>query len=199
MAKHLWMSFLVGILMCVTACSSRSVRLETGQTQNVEKTFEQTEDVEESLVEKEDTQALIYVYVCGYVQSPGVYTLTEGDRMYQAIEMAGGVLEEGDITQMNLAKPLSDGQRIYVPSAVEAETLVETEDGVLSENDGTININQATRDELTTLSGIGESKADAILSYRQEYGPFKSTDELMNVPGIKEGTYMKIKDRISIN
>lgn len=199
MMKRLWIGFLIGMWLCMTACSSKQVRLDTGQAQTESAVKEVPESYGESPFAKEDTQALIYVYVCGCVESPGVYTLTAEDRMYQAIEMAGGVSTCGDVTRMNLAEKLSDGQRIYVPSAEEAETASETEDVAQRENDGKININQASREELTTLSGIGESKADAILAYRQEHGGFETIEELMNVPGIKEGTYAKIKDRISIN
>lgn len=198
MIKRIWIGFCGLILMSMTACSMKQVYLETGQTLDETECLEKMDETEIKL-QKDELQALIYVYVCGYVYSPGVYELVEGDRVYQAIDRAGGMLPEGDSTRMNLAERVTDGQRIYVPSIEEAQNLIETEGEVKSSVDGKVNINQASRDELTVLSGIGESKADAIIAYRQENGPFKTLEELMNVPGIKEGTYMKIKDRISIN
>ena len=130
---------------------------------------------------------------------PGVYPLEEDSRVFQAVEMAGGILPEGDPSSVNLAETIHDGQKIYIPSFEEAETWKETEVLQTNVSDERININLASKDMLMTLPGIGESKAEAIIAYRQEMGPFDSTEALMNVPGIKEGVYSKIKDRISIN
>lgn len=187
----LWMSF-------ICACTPKTILLETGET--LMRTVEQETLAEtENELQKVDSKTLIYVYVCGQVQMPGVYRLSEGDRMYQAIDAAGGILLEGDAASLNLAELLRDGQKIYVPSYEETATWSETElfDEQI-ENDR-VNINRASKDALMTLSGIGESKADAIIRYRDEHGAFGSIEELMDVPGIKEGTYSKIKDRISIN
>lgn len=148
---------------------------------------------------EDDTETLIYVYVCGQVADPGVYPLEEDSRVFQAVEMAGGILPEGDPSSVNLAETIHDGQKIYIPSFEEAETWKETEVLQTNVSDERININLASKDMLMTLPGIGESKAEAIIAYRQEMGPFDSTEALMNVPGIKEGVYSKIKDRISIN
>ena len=153
----------------------------------------------ENELQKVDSKTLIYVYVCGQVQMPGVYRLSEGDRMYQAIDAAGGILLEGDAASLNLAELLRDGQKIYVPSYEETATWSETELSDEQIENDRVNINRASKDALMTLSGIGESKADAIIRYRDEHGAFGSIEELMDVPGIKEGTYSKIKDRISIN
>ena len=106
---------------------------------------------------------------------------------------------EGDAASLNLAELLRDGQKIYVPSYEETATWSETELSDEQIENDRVNINQASKDALMTLSGIGESKADAIIRYRDEHGAFGSIEELMDVPGIKEGTYSKIKDRISIN
>lgn len=200
----LWILLLSMLLQA--GCSRESVILETGETLAKETiVFAETE--QEIHRETEDSKALIYVYVCGQVVSPGVYALTQGDRIYQAIEMAGGALPEGDLGRMNLAALLGDGQKVYVPSYEETEVLdvvgessgdVPLANG-MSESSGRVNINQASREELMSLPGIGTAKADAILSYRQEHGAFQLPEDLMQVPGIKEGTYAQIKDRISIN
>ena len=189
----------MGLLMSFTcACTPKEILLETGEY--VEETLVQETAAEtESKLQNVDSKTLIYVYVCGQVQMPGVYRLFEGDRIYQAIDAAGGILSEGDATSLNLAETLRDGQKIYVPSYEEADQWVETEAMTEQTESGMVNINQASKEVLMTLSGIGESKAEAIIRYRDEQGLFHSIEELMNVPGIKEGTYLKIKDRISIN
>ena len=196
----LWILLLSMLLQA--GCSRGSVILETGETLAKETIiFAETE--QEIHRETEDSKALIYVYVCGQVVSPGVYELMEGNRIFQAIDLAGGALPEGDIGRLNLAALLYDGQKIYVPSYEETETYAASEPSDLmngsNETAARVNINQATKEELMQLPGIGMSKAEAIVQYRQEHGYFKSVEELMLVPGIKEGTYEQIKDRIAIN
>lgn len=144
----------------------------------------------------------IYVYVCGHVFSPGVYKLSTGSRIYDAIDLAGGITDDGRPEALDQAKPVSDGQTIYVPGLDEEWTGVnslEREESAFSPNDeGTVNINSASKEVLMTLPGIGESKADDIIRYREETGGFKSIEDIMKIQGIKEGVYNKIKDRISI-
>lgn len=148
----------------------------------------------------------IYVDVCGAVVKPGVFCLPEGSRLFQAIEAAGGFLPEAAETYVNRAKGLADGEQIYVPTKEEALEMdkpqpVSSEEGAQEsggENKGRVNINTADETELCTLSGIGSSKAKAIISYREENGPFTSAEELMNVEGIKEGTFAGIKDEIVV-
>ena len=152
----------------------------------------------------------IYVYVCGQVANPGVYELPPGSRVFEAINAAGGLLDAAAGYMLNQAEKMEDGQKIYVPSEEEAqagEAVPGQADGMPAgsagpesgeDSDGKININSATKDELRTLSGIGEKKAQAIISYRESHGGFQSAEELMEVEGIKTGTYEKIKDRIKI-
>ena len=197
-AKKLFIGFLCLFLGAVTGCGHEGVQLETGETLQAETAVETVYETEIRMHE-DDTETLIYVYVCGQVADPGVYPLEEDSRVFQAVEMAGGILPEGDPSSVNLAETIHDGQKIYIPSFEEAETWKETEVRQTNVSDERININLASKDMLMTLPGIGESKAEAIIAYRQEMGPFDSTEALMNVPGIKEGVYSKIKDRISIN
>lgn len=141
----------------------------------------------------------IWVYVCGQVASPGVYELPEESRIYEAVESAGGILEQGAAESVNLAEKASDGQRIYIPSkeeaaAMPAETPDEGSSGGM--NDERVNLNTADKEELMTLTGIGETRAEAILTYREENGSFHSPEDIMNVQGIKEGIYEKIKEQI---
>lgn len=144
----------------------------------------------------------IYVDICGAVTSPGVYELPYGSRVFQAIEKAGGYLPEAAASYLNRARGLSDGQQIYVPTQaeVDSQAIAATEDGAETSTgtDQKINLNTADVSKLTTLTGVGESKALAIIAYREENGPFTSIEDIMNVPGIKEGTYEKIKDKIAI-
>ena len=146
---------------------------------------EQTVDTEP--VKKAGSEGVIYVFVCGQVASPGVYELPEGSRICQAIDAAGGMLDTASTDWVNQAETAEDGQKIYVPSTEEAEG-----------TDEKVHLNAASREELMTLTGIGEKKADAIIRYRESNGGFQSVDELMQVEGIKEGTYNKIKDSIVI-
>ncbi len=168
----------------------------------------------------------IYVDVSGAVVSPGVYCLDAGSRIFQAIEAAGGCTTEAAPVWLNQAAELSDGQKVYVPTVQEAEDAAaengaggnagylwdlgtqsavtgQTSEGTgqVSEDTGTgkVNINTADKELLTTLPGVGSSKADAILAYRQEQGGFSSIEEIMNVEGIKEGVFARIKDRISVD
>ena len=128
-------------------------------------------------------------------------------RVFQAIEAAGGMREDASGISVNQAQTLSDGQQIYVPTVQEAEEgkLVpqtfetqETETGMdAASEDGLVDLNTADAQTLKTLSGIGDSKAQAILAYREEHGAFSSIEEIMQVPGIKESTFSKIKDKIA--
>lgn len=149
----------------------------------------------------------IYVDVCGAVARPGVFALESGSRVYQALEAAGGILPEGSAVFINQAQILTDGQQVYVPTQEEAEQQGDSPPGLSAggasagsgdETSGKVNINTADETQLTTLSGIGPSKAQAIIAYREENGGFSSIEEIMNVQGIKEGTFGKIKDDIAV-
>lgn len=151
----------------------------------------------------------IFVDVCGAVVKPGVYRMPFDSRVFQAVEVAGGFLPEAAGSYVNQALPLNDGQQIYVPTKEEAEKNgealaddvfagAETGENSQPEESGKVNLNTADAAALQTLSGIGESKAQAILAYREEHGGFSSIEELMDVPGIKENTFIKIKDKIAV-
>lgn len=135
----------------------------------------------------------IFVYVCGAVNAEGVYELPSGSRVYEAIEVAGGFREDADTRNVNQAEVLKDEERIYVPVIGEN---VQTD--FASDKDGKININKASKEELMTLPGVGESRADSIIKYREDTGLFQSIEDIMNVSGIKEGLFKKIKDLITI-
>ncbi|MCD8052907.1 MAG: helix-hairpin-helix domain-containing protein [Lachnospiraceae bacterium] len=144
----------------------------------------------------------VYVYVCGCVAAPGVYALPVSARVQDAVEAAGGFDEGADTEYWNLAEPVSDGEQIRIPTLSESESMEEravSEAAAAEETaSGLVNLNTATREELMTLTGIGEAKADAILAYREENGAFASIEEIMNVSGIKEAGFEKIKDQITV-
>lgn len=148
-------------------------------------------------------QESIAVHVCGQVKNPGVYTLAKGARVSDAIEAAGGLTKKAAGDFINQAQKLEDEQQIYVPNkeeANEAPLITQQENGNnanRSVNKELININQATREELMTLPGIGEAKADMIMTYREEHGRFATIEEIKNISGIKDGVYNKICDLIT--
>lgn len=138
-------------------------------------------------------KSMIYVHVCGQVNNPGVYELESGSRVFAAIEMAGGINEFADAASLNLAKEVKDGEQIYVPEIGEAEMSSPS-----SVSDGLVNINTATAEELTSLPGIGQSRAKTIIDYRETNGDFSAIEDIMNVTGIKEASFAKIKDLIKV-
>ena len=174
----------------------------------------------EAVSDKEMQQAMIYVDVCGAVANPGVFQLAAGSRVFQAIEAGGGYLPEAALTCVNRAGVLTDGQQLYILTQEEMERqgldpveMAKASDGQMNGSAGTgqntgmtaqvqqdnrININTADEAQLTTLTGIGATRAQAIIAYREENGPFAAIEDIMNVQGIKEGTFAKIKDEIVV-
>lgn len=178
----------------------------------------------EDTLPREDTWSgedmpLVYIHVCGLVSTPGVYGLPAGSRVYEAIEAAGGFSEAAVPDYLNLAQVLEDGMKIQVPDREQAEEWkargltqsgismgggtagVQTSGRTGSGEGGSkarVNLNTASREELMTLRGIGASRADDIIHYRQEFGGFKSIEDIMNVSGIKDAAFEKIKDSITV-
>ena len=161
-------------------------------------------------VEKEQEE-MIVVHIAGEVKKPGIVKTKEGARIADIIEEAGGLTENANITNINLAYIIEDGQKITIPSKnqkVEAkqEEYIQTENeqGIINEEQGisnknqVLNINRATKEELQTLQGIGESTAEKIITYRKENGNFKQIEDIKNVPGIGDAKYENIKDKISV-
>ncbi|MCD8333570.1 MAG: helix-hairpin-helix domain-containing protein [Clostridiales bacterium] len=147
-----------------------------------------------------ESTGTVCVYICGAVAAPGVYELQSTDRICQLVEMAGGLTQDADARSVNLAQTVEDGEMIYiltVDEAAEEAGTAETEISA-SPDDGRVNINTASVSELTALSGIGDAKAAAIVAYREEHGAFQSAEEIMQVSGIAQATYDRIKDEITI-
>ncbi len=159
---------------------------------------------------EDDNEDVIFVHIIGEVNYSGVLKLKQGQRIIDAIEVAGGTTENADLSRVNLAYVLSDGQQINIPSIYDdnmnfyyvtensGENVI-TDDGKQgTEKSQKVNINTATQTELETLTGIGPSIANRIIEYREKNGKFKSVEELKNVSGIGEAKYESIKDSVSI-
>ena len=170
-----------------------------------------------------DTEMLIYVQVSGAVVRPGVYALPAGARIFQAIELAGGLTGEAESSSLNQAGFLADGQMVYVMDKEEAAAWAAGASagdgsgavpgmpgGDVSEGqpgrarsdggaeDGKVNLNTATESGLMALPGIGVAKAKSILAWREENGGFSQIEDLMKIQGIKEGVFSKIKDSVKV-
>ena len=177
------------ILLCLAAafflmsCEDDSLLILDGQT---EASYVHTESGERNderdVLNEEVTAPLIMVHICGMVNKPGVYEVSEGSRVYEVVEQAGGFAPEAAEDYLNLAEAV-------VEEAQDDCYGQETE----GENNGQVNINTADKELLMSLPGIGEAKALAIIAWRTEHGSFQSTEEIMLVSGIKEAAYEKIK------
>ena len=175
-------------------------------------------DVSSDPAEADEPQT-IYVHVCGAVKAPGVYEMQPGDRIFNAVDAAEGFTEDAATDYVNLAQEVADGMKITIPTAEEAEAMavtvteaVEYADstdasidgggsaggGSIGSGGGLININTADESSLTSITGIGPTRARAIIAYREEHGPFARTEDIRNVSGIGDSTYNKMKDEITV-
>lgn len=166
----------------------------------------QGDELAEEPEEGENTVAPnIMVDVKGSVMSPGIYELAPQSRVVDAIHAAGGLSEEGDANQLNFAMILQDEMQIYAPavgeelSATPTQSVVTASNGQENQADGPlVNINTALETELETLNGVGPSKSASIIAYREEHGPFATIEDLMNVSGIGEKSFEKLKSEITV-
>lgn len=197
----------LAIALMFAGCGSHSSAdlIDTQIDEEKEQQKSKSEDKEDAVEEP----SVLAVYVCGKVGRPGVYELTADSRVCDAIEAAGGVTKEADAEVINQAAPLSDGMRLYVPGLEETAAMDRMGQDLTASStaggsdparsaSGAVNLNTATREELMTLSGIGESKADSIIRYREENGGFSKIEDIMNIRGIKEGIFDQIKDSVTI-
>lgn len=144
----------------------------------------------------EDPDAVIFAFICGEVQKPGVYEIKTGSRKVELLECAGGFTERAATDVVNLAEQVNDGDMVYIPSKEEAASgEYKAED---EKKDSLVNINKADAAALSKLPGIGETRAEAIIKYRKKHGDFKKTEDIMNVSGIGEATYHELEDWITV-
>ena len=142
-------------------------------------------------------ETVIFVDIKGEVKNPGVYQMKVGDRVKDALDAAGGLTAEADSQKVNLAQRVEDQMVIVVPKV--GEEVTEIPAGVMSQEaakEGKVNINTATVEELKTLKGVGEKKAEAIIEYRKKNGSFKTKEDLMKVRGIGKKLFESFQERI---
>ena len=169
--------------------------------------FEEPEEIKQ----EESNSKKVIVDIKGMINNPGVYEVDSNLRVNDVIELAGGLKEGADTSNINLAKLVSDEMTIIIYSTEEVLEKFKQEvcicncpyiqnDACINSNndDNLININTAGIEELTTLTGIGDVKAEAIIKYRSEVGKFKTKEELLNVEGIGEALFEKLKDNITV-
>lgn len=147
----------------------------------------------DTVTEKTSENKEMMVDIKGEVMKPGVYKVTAGMRVNDVIQMAGGLTNNADPTSVNLAQKLQDEMVVLVTNQLQALT-----DSALDSSSKQIALNQATSEEIQTLSGIGPSKAKAIIDYREKNGPFQKKEDLLNVSGIGEATFENIQEQIRI-
>lgn len=187
----------------------------------------QLEESKSSLTDDSSANKNIYVYICGAVSNPNVYEIRHDARIVDVVNLAGGLVESAASEYINLASPIMDGQKIYIPTYEDIENGVYKISDLNSENytdqnirnnetqsegdnksagntktteggSNRININTASETELMTIPGIGQSKASKIIAYRDSNGGFAQVEDIMFITGIKEGMFNKIKDYITV-
>lgn len=192
---------------------------DTDQNRKAEPSAGSTDRTELSDASSEEAKTLV-VHICGAVSAPGVYELPAGSRIIDAVEAGGGFLPEADEACCNLAEEIVDGCQIYIMTKSEscADGQTEKKAGIQTSPDsdmqttdrnvrsncapalenGLVNLNTADIAALMTLPGIGESRAKAIISYREQHGAFAKIEDIMKISGIKQAAFSKIKDKITV-
>ena len=188
------------IVICMLAagicysCSGNHVREQAVLETSVSETL--AGSTEEGLEESEQSQPVCcYVHICGEVESPGVYQVNEKSRIFEVVERAGGYTAQAVTDYLNMAETVYDGMKLVVPAIGEDPGEYPADSRF---EDKKVNLNTATKDELMTLKGIGEARAADIISYRETHGGYKSIEDIMKVPGIKDAAFQKIKDDITV-
>lgn len=196
----------LGTIYCISVLAKKdkeAVEYYNYQTTNEESLYAVSENNNKIISSNDNQNSEIYVYICGCVKNPGVYSCIKGTRVYEIIDMAGGLTQEACVQALNLADIVEDKDKIYVPDMESFQNQENLSDNRIdiensSKNSSLININTASLSELTTLPGIGESRARDIIAYRTEHGKFDMKEDIMKISGIKEAAYSKIKDYITV-
>lgn len=163
---------------------------------------------EDPAVSNADAGSMCYIHICGAVAYPGVYEVPEGSRLYEVIVAAGGLCADACDHVVNQAQIVTDGMQVYIPTVREAQEGITEQNffadvgtgtqGEPESKDTRVDLNRATKEQLMTLPGVGETRAQAIISYREAHGGFQSIEELMEVSGIKQGVYDRLKEMIKV-
>ncbi|TXC90015.1 hypothetical protein FS935_13175 [Metabacillus litoralis] len=205
-----WILVLISLFIVVTfgyyffADQSEKIEMIEGDheldriSQEDEETFELKMEGNEGIDQEPN---VIIVDIKGAIYKPGVYEIEADARVHQIIEKAGGLNSDADEIAVNLAAPLQDGMVLYIPKKGETEVnpFLSQKGGLDNDQEvQKVNINTATIEELQTLTGIGPAKAEAIMTYREENGLFQSPEELLEVTGIGDKSYEKLKEEILV-
>lgn len=209
LSDELSLSCETGVIETAVGSAAVSEGTDGGETGPDERAASGGESVQQS-----ESATLVHVHVCGAVKKSGVYLLPEHSIVEDAIRAAGGVLKDGAVDYLNLAGTISEGDKIYVPylkdveepcgvvlqpsSGSGAQTGQGEENSAGSGTDALVNINTADSTLLMTLPGIGQTRADAVIAYREANGNFQKIEDIMKVSGIKEGAFNKIRDLITV-
>lgn len=145
------------------------------------------------------TSSPLQVHISGGVTNPGVYSLPPDSRVSDAVSAAGGLLDTANQNEINLAARLQDGQKLTIPQYSTENNIPDKSGSISIPGNGKININTATLEMLDDLPGIGEGKAQEIITYREKNGWFSTIEDIQNVPGIGPGIFENIKDQISVS
>jgi competence protein ComEA len=193
------------IIMCIVIgyyIISKTEKYDYSDIEKISNIIEEDQEVDDNIIENK-----IVIHITGEVEEEGVIELEKGARISDAIEEAGGTTEEADLSNVNLAYSLSDGQKVKIPNINEKdeEIIVVEEkagDNIIIEGNKSkeekININKAAQTEIETLPGIGPSTALKIINYRNEHGKFKNIEDIKNVSGIGESKFENIKEYICV-
>ncbi len=181
------------------------MKTDTNFISSLDNDLDNTNITENNSLDSQSTSNII-VYVCGCVKENKNVILKDGSRISDAIDAAGGLTEEADLTNINLAYILEDGEKIYIPQ--KGEIIIDSNNNTspisssfsksISSKNSKTNINKATQAELELISGIGPSTALKIINYRKENGNFKKIEDIKNVPGIGDAKFNQIKDYITV-
>ncbi|KUK14693.1 MAG: ComEA family DNA-binding protein [Synergistetes bacterium] len=159
------------------------------------------EDKKEVKGQVSPVSSFLYVQLCGAVKNPGVYKVKKGTRLFEVVDMAGGLSPDADSRTVNLARVVEDGEKIYISSIKEPSngaSIGESGKGrTLEGKSRLINVNKASLEELEKLPGVGKTIAERIIEYREKNGPFRTAADLLKVKGIGEKKLEKIRDMIS--
>ena len=191
-----WVAAFWGLcLLCLSGCELPDLFSdpETQETEFVYQALDSTATEENA----ESTEGTIFVYIVGEVRNPGVYELKRQERLEVAVLAAGGFTEEAEPASVNLARTVADGEQIVVLSREAYATAGAAIGSNGGSSPGLVNINTASEMELTTLPGIGTTRAQAIIAHRNKHGPFETIEDIMQVSGIKQAAFEQIRERIT--
>lgn len=191
---------IIGVIISQIALNPKDdVVVEEDKIKIAEETSSSSSSSEEE--NNELTPSQLIIDVSGAVKKPSIYILPSDSRVYQVIEMAGGLTPDAETKDINLAAKLVDGSKLYVPTKSEVESggrIPQVIDMSTTAGDGKININTSTQSELEEITGIGPAMAERIIEYREENGQFNSVDDLSNVTGIGPKKLEKMRDEVTV-